>query len=485
LPFTRKALFTFTVVLSIGTIFHLSVFPASSAARPVIDTDSPVYSHLAREVLISGYSLQPSLTYFLWLQKLGAQGISYTGVSFVATTTGGVPYPNVNIILDAPPILGTYELTISTSSALNTAEARCHFGVVGPVRPVCQRREAARFAGGGMLPGSTIRLDIRNPADALVSNLTAIVNSMGEFEQTWPIPNNVPVGTWTTSVGGIGTFDNSFERHRADGQFGVVEASLRLSIHQQPLPRYQRTETAKIAFLVKYPDESPVTTIRPGSRPVLLSHAGIITRSLSLVLTDAMNGIWTAEYIIPKNETTGKNFTFAVSSGSFDDGFGNKAPSSAFVSSQFEVAPAQLKLAISLPKDTFEILFDSITLNVTAKYPDGSDLTDGKISAIFEIGAWSDLRPLLFREKSRCWVLAYSLTITEIQLIGTWKLTLSAEDSYGNKGVASADISVRVFWLFVVVATSSVFAVVVLKWLGEEKVLQKFMKKKSVKEKAS
>jgi len=485
LPFTRKALITVTIVLSIGTIFPLSVTPASSAARPVIDTDSPVYSHLAREVLVSGYGLQPSLTYFLWLQKLGAQGISYTGASFVATTTGGVPYPNVNIVLDVPPILGTYELTISASSALNTAEARCHFGVVGPVRPVYQRREGARFAGGGMLPGSTIRLDIRNPADALVSNLTAIVNSMGEFEQTWPIPNNVPVGSWTMSIGGIGTFDNSFERHRADGQFGVVEASLRLSVHQQPLPRYQRTETVKVAFLVKYPDESPVTTIRPGSRPVLLSHAGIITRSLPLVLTDAMNGMWMAEYTIPRNETTGKNFTFAVSPGSFDDGFGNKAPSSVFVSSQFEVAPAQLRLTVSLPKDTYEILFDSITLNVTAKYPDGSDLTDGKVSATFETGAWSDLRPLLFREKSRCWVLAYSLTITEIQRIGTWKLTLSAEDTYGNKGVASMDISVRVFWLFVVVATSGVLTVVVVKWLSEETVLQKFVKRRKVKDKAS
>ncbi len=485
LPFTRKLLIIITLVLSIGTILHLCVLPASSAARPVIDTDSPVYSHLTREVLISGYGLQASLTYFLWLQKPRGQNASFTGVSFVATTTGGVPYPNVKIPLDVPPALGTYVLTISTSSALDTAGAMCHFGVVGPVKPVYQRREVAKFVGGGVLPGSTIRLDIRNPMDALVSNATAIANDMGEFEHTWPIPNNVQVGSWIISVGGTGTFDNGFERHRADGQFGVIEASLRLSVHQQPLARYQRTETAKIAFIVKYPDESPVTTIKPGSKPVFISRMGIITQSLPLVLADAMNGIWVAEYIIARNDTLAKNYTLLVSPGSFDDGFGNKAPSSTSVSSQFEVAPAQLRISILSPKDTYEILFDSVILNVTAKYPDGSDLVDGKVSATFESGTLRDSKPLVFQEKSRCWILTYYLAITEIQRIGTWKMTLLAEDSYGNNGVTSMDISVRVLWLFVAVATSGVLTIIILKWASEETGLRRLLKKKDVKQKAS
>ena len=485
MPFTKGAFVIAAIVLSTGTICHLNVFPASSAPRPVIDTDSPVYSHLAREVLVSGYGLQASLTYFLWLQKPRLQNASYTGISFVATTTGGVPYPNVNIALDVPPSLGTYELTISASSTFDSASARCHFGVVGPARALYQRRETANFVAGGVLPGSTVRIDIRNPMDALVSNMTAVANDAGEFEHTWPIPNNVQVGTWTMSVGGIGTYDNSFERHRADGQFGVVEASLKLSIHQQPLSLYQRTETAMIAFIVKYPDQSPVTTIKAAFKPVFISRMGIKAQSLPLVLADAMNGIWRTEYAIPKNETLGKNFTFTVSVGSFDDGFGNKAPSSMLVSSHFEVAFAQLTISILSPKHTYEILFDSIGLNATVKYPDGSDLVDGKVSAIFESGTLRDVRPLVFHERSRSWTLTYYLAITEIQRIGTWKMTLTAEDAYGNSGVISLEIGVRAFWLLVVVATSSVLAVVLVKWVSEETGLRKLLKRRKVRDKAS
>jgi len=484
LPFIREILIITTIVLVIGTVPHLGVLPASSAAQPVIDTDNPVYSHLARQVLVSGYGLQASLTYFLWLRKPRGQDASYTGVSFVATTTGGVPYPNVNILLDVPPALGTYVLTISTSSSVDIAGAACHFGVIGPAKPLYQRRETARFTGGGVLPGSTIRVDIRNPIDALVSNATVIVNEVGEFEHTWPIPNNVQVGSWAVSVGGIGTYDNSFERHRADGQFGVIEASLKLSIHQQPSARYQRTETVKTAFMVRYPDESPVTTIKAGSKPVFISRTGIVTESLPLVLADTMNGIWVAEHTIARNETLGKNYTFLVSPGSFDDGFGNKAPSSTSVSSEFEVAPAQLRISVLSPKDTYEILFDSIVLNVTAKYPDGSDLVDGKISAIFESGTWRDSKPLLFQEKSRCWALTYYLAITEMPRIGTWKMTLLAEDIYGNKGVTSMDVGVRVLWLFIATATSGVLTIVIAKWVSEETGLRRLLKKKDVKQKA-
>ena len=480
MPSTQRAFIIAAIILSTGMICRLNVFPASSAPRPVIDTDSPVYSHLAREVLISGYDLQASLTYFLWLQKPRLQNASYTGISFVATTTGGVPYPNVNIALGIPPALGTYELTISTSSTFNSASARCHFGVVGPSRALYQRRETATFVGGGLLPGSTVRIDIRNPMDALVSNITAIANDAGEYEHTWPIPNNAQVGTWAMSVGGIGTYDSSFERHRADGQFGVVEASLKLSIHQQPQSRYQRTETARIAFIVKYPDQSPVTTVKAGFKPVFISRMGIRAQSLSLVLTDAMNGIWTTEYTIPKNETLGKDFAFTMSAGSFDDGFGNKAPSSTLVSSQFEVASAQLTISIISPKHTYEMLFDSISPNATVKYPDGSDLVDGTVSAIFESGALRDVRPLLFHERSRSWILTYHLAITEIQRIGTWKMTLTAEDAYGNRGVISLEIGVRAFWLFVVVATSSVLAVVLVKWVSEETGLRKLLKRMKV-----
>jgi len=174
-----------------------------------------------------------------------------------------------------------------------------------------------------------------------------------------------------------------------------------------------------------------------------------------------------------------------VSAGSFDDGFGNKAPSSMLVSSQFEVASAQLTISVLSPKHTYEILFDSISPNATVKYPDGSDLVDGTVSAIFESGTLREVRPLLFHERSRSWILTYYLGITEIQRIGTWKMTLTAEDAYGNRGVISQEIGVRAFWLLVVVATSSVLAIVLVKWVSEETGLRRLLKRMKVRGKVS
>jgi hypothetical protein len=281
----------------------------------------------------------------------------------------------------------------------------------------------------------------------------------------------------------MGTLDNSLKRLHADGQFGITEASLRMSIHQQPTNVYQRTQTAKVAFLIKYPDGSPVLTIKKDTRPVDIRHGEIRTRSLPMTLFDAMNGIWVAEYVIPKNETLGKNVTLSVSLNAFDDGFGNRAPSSPCVSSQFEVAPAQLTVSVLLTKDTYQVIFDTMTINVTVKYPDGSALVDGKVSVTFDNGGWRDQRSLQFSEKIRSWIFTYYLEISEIQHLGTWNTVILAEDNYGNRGTSSVDIRVEILWFFVTSATLAVLTLVTLKWVKEETERRGLLKKKKSDEK--
>jgi hypothetical protein len=449
--------------------------------QTVIDTDGPVYSNLQNKVLVSGSGLQGLMTHHLWLKKPGEANTSYTGIRFIATGGGSVPYPDVSIPLDVQPVLGSYLLTISTSPDRDTGDAKCHFGIVGTARSVYQRRESARFVGGGALPGSTVRLDVRNPSGTIMRNATMIANESGEFEHAWSLPNNVQVGSWAFSVGGTGTLDNSLERFHAEGQFGVTEASLKMTIHQQPLERYQRTQTAKIVLIIKYPDNSPVTTTKLNSKPVDIYRANIRTYSFPLTLSDPMNGIWIAEYVIPRNETVGKNVTFSLSAGSFDDGFGNRAPSSPCISSQFEIAQAQIAVSISSSKTDYQILFDSLSLNVSAKYPSGSDLTDGKVSVTFETGNWREQERLLFVEKSRCWILTYHLSVSEILHLGAWKISVLAEDSYGNRGSSTIDVGVGILWFLVTSAALTVLAIVIAKWIKEEKGLSKPTQKEEIK----
>lgn len=478
LPFNRSVLIGAVLLLSAALPAEGTVPVAPVVAQTVIDTDSPVYSNLQNKVLVSGSGIQGSVTYYLWLKKPGEADTSYVGIRFIATGGGSIPYPDVSIPLDVQPVLGSYLLTISTSPDRDTGDAKCHFGIVGTVRSVYQRRENARFVGGGALPGSTVRLDVRNPSGTIMRNATMIASESGEFEHAWSLPNNVQVGSWAFSVGGTGTLDNSLERFHAEGQFGVTEASLKMTIHQQPLEKYERTQTAKIALIIKYPDNSPVTTTKPNSKPVDIYRANIRTYSYPLTLSDPKNGIWIAEYVIPRNETLGKNATFSLSAGSFDDGFGNKAPSSPYISSQFEIVQAQIAVSISASKTDYQILFDSLSLNVSAKYPSGAYLTDGKVSVTFETGNWREQERLLFVEKSRSWILTHYLSVSEILHLGSWKVSVLAEDGYGNTGSSTIDVGVGILWFLVTSAALTVLAVVIVKWVKEEKALNRSTQKK-------
>ncbi len=467
---TVQRLLIFGVILLLTLSFSVrqGILPALSATRPVIDTDNPVYSRLQNRILISGAGFQAFSVYHLWLKRPNEGNTSYTGVFFGATGTGSVPYPDISILLNTQPIPGTYLLTASASPDTDTGEATCHFGIVGTVKSVYQRRETARFIGGGALPGSTVRMDIRNSLGALVRNATMIANELGEFEHIWPIPNNIQVGSWSCTIGGTGTLDNSLERYYAEGQFGVTEASLKISIQQKPLESYERTQTVKIAFMIKYPDDSPVTTTKQGSKPVDIYRANIKTNSLPLTLSDPVNGIWMGQYAIPRNEALGTNVTLSLSANSFDDGFGNKAPLTPWISSQFEITPAQLALSVSTFRTSYQVLFDSVTLNITAKYPSEAILVNGKISVTFESGSWKDQRVLLLSERSHSGIVTYYLSISEISHLGTWKITILAEDSDGNKGVSTMETEVGMLWLFVTAATLTVLAIVIAKWMREE-----------------
>jgi hypothetical protein len=189
-----------------------------------------------------------------------------------------------------------------------------------------------------------------------------------------------------------------------------------------------------------------------------------------------VNGIWVGEYAIPRNETLGANVTLSLSVNSFDDGFGNKAPLTPWVSSQFEISPAQLAISIFTSKTTYQVLFDSVTLNITTKYPSGADLVDGRVSIIFETGDWKDQRLLYLSEKSRSGIVTYYLSIFEIRHLGTWKITASAEDSNGNKGISTIEVGVGILWLFVTAITLSVLLAVIAKWLREEPGLRRVLR---------
>ncbi|MFH0848175.1 MAG: hypothetical protein V1857_01565 [archaeon] len=441
-----------------------------SAAASVIETDRPVYAYNAKEVLLSGSGLSVG-KYYIWLKGPGENQSRFTGESFDPTGGGNVPYPNVRVPLDQRA-LGTYLVSLSTQSTVNNEVAKAIFGLFGSTKSVYERREILQVVGGGAFPGSTIRIDIRNPRDVLAHNVTAVVDEKGDFTYAWYLESNVPTGSWLLSVNGLGTYDDIGERWHVDAQFGVKAAWLRINIYGQLSSTYQRTQKATIAFTVKYPDGSPVLTIKKDLRLVTVTTEETSLLSLPVVLTDSLNGVWIAEYTTARNETILRNCSFAFSAGAFDDGYGNIGPSAAIKSATFTIVPAQLVVTIK-SKGSYEIIFDRISLNASVTYPDGSRMTDGVVSVHIKSGRGNETLAAAYNSQNRDWRISRQLGLSDILLIGRWSIEFTASDNFGNTGIGSVEFDIGMLWFVVSIIAASVIILVLVKWVSEEKTLIK------------
>lgn len=418
---------------------------------------------------MSGSGLTAS-KYYIWLRRPGENQSRFTGESFDPTGGGNIPYPNVRVPLDQRA-LGTYFVSLSTQSITNNEVAKSSFGLFGPMKSVYERREIMQVTGGGAFPGSTIRIDIRNPKDALVHNATAVADEKGEYTYAWYLDNNVQTGSWLLSANGLGTYDDIGERWHVDAQLGVRAAWLRINVYGQPSSTYQRTQKAAIAFTVKYPDGSPVLTIRKDSKPVSIAREETSLVSLPVALTDSLNGVWIAEYYTARNETALKNYSFAVSAGAFDDSYGNIGPTAAIKSSTFQIIQAKLVISIEKPKDVYEIVFDQISMNASVTYPDGTRMTDGEVMVRIKSGRGNETLPAAYNSQNRDWRIIRQLGLSDILLIGRWSIEFAGSDSFGNAGVGGVTFEVSMLWFVVSTVAASVIIIVLAKWVSEEKVL--------------
>lgn len=467
-------------VLCISTLLlSMSILAPCTVCQlaPAVKTDRAVYPYNIKEVLLSGSGLTAN-RYFVWLVTPGENQSKFTGESFIVTSIGNIPYPTVWVAFNRK-VLGTYIVTLSTSESVDTRSARCSFGLFGPEKSVYERRETIHVTGGGASPGSTVRIDIRTPADMLAYNATAVADQRGEFHHTWYLENNVPIGSWSLSAVGTDTFDATAERWHVDVQFGVKAASLRMTVYGQPASVYQRTQRATVALMIKYPDGSPVVTARKGSQPVMVAREGTTLKSLPLVLTDPLNGVWLAEYYTARNESLLTNYTFVVSAAAFDDGHGNTAPSATLQSASFKVVSAQLLVSTTLSKRSYEILFDQIILNATITYPDGTRMTAGTIVAHIESSGGNETLAVNYDPQTRDWRLTRQLSFFDIPLVGHWSINLTATDNLGNTGTVDVEFDVSPLWLVVSVIALFVICIVLAKWVSEEKTLVSRIRRRS------
>ena len=285
---------TQTIAILLGLLILLTLVPSPAHAAPSLRTDQPLYTIRDKQVTLVGSGLLQGQGYNVWLERPNDNKTVFTGIGFSALSGGLIP-PTVSIPLAANPPLGTYLVSLSTSSSVDNSQATTHYGVWGTLQPLYQRTQSIMIAGGGLFPGTSVRLTIRDPAGTYVHQATIASTTGGIFNHTWRIPEDAVTDVYTIFIDGTGTYDNAQQDYVSQSKFTATQAVLSPKITQQPKSAYQRTEKATISFSLQYPDGSPVIKSNPTVNPVLLLQDQVTVAFASPSLVDPVNGIWSAE----------------------------------------------------------------------------------------------------------------------------------------------------------------------------------------------
>lgn len=443
-------------------LITLSAFvPVPARAAPALTTDKTLYTVRDQQVLISGSGLSQGQTYYVWIRTPTENRTSYTGISFQPVSGGLVP-PDIAYALTPNATLGTYVVRLSTSGTVDNMQATAHFGIWGTAAPVYERTQTVNLLGGGIFPGTGLRLAIQDPSGNTVQQATLASSTNGDFNDTWRIPPNSATNIYTAIVQGTGSFDNPQADILSEAKFTVTAAALSLKVTQEPNSTYQRTQNAAFSIMVQYPDASPVTSSLV-NLPVTLLQSQSTVGFVNFTITNAANGIWMAETRIQPNATLSSQYRFEIPAMSFDDGYGNKGGTAAIYSNYFTVTNASLSITSQLNGTNIQIPFGQVSIISRVAYPNGSPMTTGTVTVVVSAGASVSQLPSTYDPTIGEWRASYSSTLLDLARVGTWRLRVTAEDSFGNMGTATYDLTAQPY-LFLVLLASVIVVVFVARW---------------------
>jgi hypothetical protein len=436
--------------------------PSPAKAAPTLRTDQPLYTTRDKQVTLTGSGFSGTLPYYVWSEGPKDNATHYTGVDFVAISGGQVP-PGTSLPMNATAALGTYLVSVSSSSTADRSQAIAHYGIWGTTNPLCQRTQTVQIVGGGVFPGISFRLTIRDPAGNFVHQTTLVSATTGDFNHTWRIPENAVTDAYSVFMDGTGVYDDAQQDFVSVSRFTVTQAVLSVSIISQPAASYERTQTAKISLTFKYPDGTPVLKSLPNSQPVVLLLNQSIAALPSFSLADPTNGVWEADSRIPRNATLNTKYRFGLPSMSFDDGFGNKGAGSDTFSNNFEVRSAALIISSELNGTQIQVPFGQVSIISKVNYPDGTPLTNGTVRVFVSTGTSNSDLTSVYDLNLGAWRASYSSAFSDLWRTGTWTLKVQASDPFGNSATESYEVKAQPY-LFIVSIAVLVAIVLFSRW---------------------
>jgi hypothetical protein len=450
-----------TKIIILALAIILLSLPLPAKAAPSLGTDLFLYTIRDKQVTLVGSGLSPSQQYYLWVREPTANKTRYTGTNFTPVSGGLIP-PDITYPLAANAALGTYLISLSTSSTTDNAQATAHFGVWGSAEPVYERTQSVSILGGGIFADTSLSLTIQDPAGNIV-HATLTSTTDGDFNHTWRIPPDAITNVFTAVIYGTGTFDNPQQDFSSTAKFTVTPAVLSATIVDQPNSTYQRTQVANVSMTLQYPDGSPVVNSKTISGPVILMRDQTTLGPANMTLVNPANGIWTAGTKLLANATPSGKYRFEMPAMAFDDGFGNQGAAVVTYSNYFTVTNASLVITSQLNGTQIQIPFGQISIISKVTYPDGTPLTVGSVNVVVSTGSSVTSLTSTYDPSIGEWRASYSSTLFDLVRGGRWTLRVSAGDALGNSGKATYEVVAQPY-LFVTLIVGVVAVAFVVRW---------------------
>jgi len=397
--------------------------PNVSAMPESITTNKLVYQP-GQTVTVTGSDFAPNAQ--VTVQMLfNLSATSSSSKATLASTTDGAGGLSKSWSLVSTADLGTYTV-LAKNATTGAVLAKCHFGVWNLDKTAYERTQKVTVKGGGAKISSSVTVDFSGPG-ATVSK-TKTTDDVGRWTIEWNTRNDTALGTWTATLSGY-AYDSPNPSFSYEKNFTIKKATIAIGITTDKAS-YQRTETIKINATATYPNGTSIKT----SVSVRLNMTVGTTKMLSAVSMTYNTTIkkWTYSYKIKLNDPTG-TYSIVVYT---KDPHGNNGSAT----KTLPVSKAAYVMTLQTDKNAYQRT-ESVQITASVKYPNGTVLGTGSVTATLKKGAAQIASlTLQYSAAAKTWGTTYPIKASDP--IGDWNITASTKDAYDNSGSASKIVSV-------------------------------------------
>jgi hypothetical protein len=299
-----------------------------------------------------------------------------------------------------------------------------------------QRTNPVQIQAGGYLPTDTVNLTVTRSGDSIPTfSSTRTPDTNGLVKASWQTLPSTTVGSYTLSVVGKTTPPKSVPDRQ---QFIVYPTNITTAAFGTGKNALEKSEIQAFKFNATYLNGLSATQ---GSSTIRLTEPDGSTTHLATASYNSSLGRFSAAFTVPLNGETGA-WTATIDPQSLNDPYGNGGP---LVPATliFNVLPASLSVTL-LPSNKVSNVGDTFTIQATVVTPGGANFTQGTVQAVLTLSGQHIGTPLsLAYDPTRGeWTSSYKVAPSDPS--GTWLVTVTASDNYGNTGQSSVIDAVNV-----------------------------------------